>query len=261
MRRRRCNRVRLAKLSSGWKRLTVTRGVSSPGRRSTRPSSVRKPLPWRRARDRPKARRRRKSLHIDRTDRKWSPSDNAGPWPRCASASSIKPAMVADERLSARECPIIRRSCAPCARQADGAGHRPGAPRNRSRMPRAPRPSARPVPSVRRGRRIGATPLSDPPPNRPCWPLVRCSWPSGVRKDGLSRGVDRWPVRVQRIERARRGKAFQLAAVEYPGIDPFGEIIETLKSPFAHAPRSALPSPSLRHPSTRPVHSDLGVLD
>ena len=23
----------------------------------------------------------------------------------------------------------------------------------------------------------------------------------GVRKDGLSRGVDRWPVRVQRIER------------------------------------------------------------
>ena len=27
---RRCNRVRLAKLSSGWKRLTVTRGVPRP---------------------------------------------------------------------------------------------------------------------------------------------------------------------------------------------------------------------------------------
>ena len=48
----------------------------------------------------------------------------------------------------------------------------------------------------------------------------------GVGEDGLGRGVDRGAIGLERVERARGGEAFELAAVEQLGIDPRGEIVE-----------------------------------
>ena len=50
-------------------------------------------------------------------------------------------------------------------------------------------------------------------------------------EDRLGRRMDRRPVGVERVERAGRGEAFELAAVEQLGIDPLGEIVEALERP------------------------------
>ena len=39
----------------------------------------------------------------------------------------------------------------------------------------------------------------------------------------------------ERIERPRRGEAFELAAVEQPRVDPLGEIVEALEGPVGLA--------------------------
>ena len=52
-------------------------------------------------------------------------------------------------------------------------------------------------------------------------------------EDGLGAGVDRGAVGLELVERARRGEAFELAAVEQLRVDPRGEIVEDLNGPLA----------------------------
>jgi hypothetical protein len=50
-------------------------------------------------------------------------------------------------------------------------------------------------------------------------PLVVCG--CGMGKDRLCGGMDSGPIRIERVERSRTGKAFQLSPIEQLGIDPF----------------------------------------
>ena len=50
-------------------------------------------------------------------------------------------------------------------------------------------------------------------------------------EDRLGRGEDRGAVGLDRVERARAGEAFELAAVEQPRVDPRGEILEACERP------------------------------
>ena len=170
----------LGQASSGWKRLTVTRGASSPGRRSS--STVSSPqLPALAA-----ASSAAHGSSSNTVASNWPVAIGKGRHHVAPALGRRPPARFLDQAGHHRRRPaaIGRRrkrgqlgeGCGPCARRAGGAARRPGGPRNRSRRRRARRPCARPGSSARRAAGGSArSRASLPPPNRPCCPLVRWS--------------------------------------------------------------------------------------
>src|SRR5205085_4510018 len=64
-------------------------------------------------------------------------------------------------------------------------------------------------------------------PRLPADPLILSA--RGMGEDRLGGGIDRGPVVMDRVERARSGEAFELASVEQPRVDPRREILEALE--------------------------------